>query len=291
MKHFLIWIALPILSVLSCSGDTNTTGDEANNNIDTSATDTVVIMSFTEFAGTCEALEANINSLDSITNWFNANKVQFSQEEKDSACMIYIQHMWKLEQSVDGEYDQEDEMQEQYGPYGFTIGGGEGMLWLIVNTAAVGEKFNDDISQDLREYLRLGEITGKQYTADAGMLISYEEWGDVLIDLEDRIRQNRKSKYYDQFIQTYQDFLRWYMWGMDNTPIQDWGSEPGLNDDVKVAYEKIIADESHRTGEIIRVHWLNMETGDGYNVPWDEQWRPSKAEIEHYFYDELEETE
>ncbi|MCB9224828.1 MAG: hypothetical protein R2780_14420 [Crocinitomicaceae bacterium] len=285
-----IFLAIfPAIVLTACGGSSDADHSE-NNMTDTSAVDsTAGTLTFEAFVAKCANLSYNeTSSLDSITAWFQASKDGFNADQKDSSCLLYVEQMNKLSGEVYGEYDQQKEFEKNYGPYGFTIGAGEGELWLIPNTDKAAQKFEGDLSDDFREYMRLGEITGKQYSADAGMMISYEEWGDMLIDLEDRIRANRDSKYYKDYVAVYQSYLRWYMWGMDNTPITKWDGEPGLNDEVKKAYEKMMNDTKHRTGAIIQVHWFNMETGDGYNIPWDEQWVPSFDEVEHYFYDELE---
>lgn len=288
MKNlFLLVFTASLLA--SCGGEESTDHENSSNMTDTTSADSVVVegLSFDDFAQKSAKLPAeDLNSLDSILNWYDVSKASFTQDEKDSSCLIYVEQMYKLTGHVDGEYHQEEEFKESYEPYGFNIGGGEGMLWLITDTEKAAQKFEGDLSKDLREYMRLGEITGKQYSADAGMIISYEDWGDMLIDLEDRIRANRKSKYYSSFVDAYMSYLRWYMWGMDNTPITRWDGEPGLNDEVRKAYEKIIDDKDHRTGEIIQRHWHSLEAGNDYDAPYDQRWILTKEEVEYYLFEE-----
>ena len=278
---------IPGLSFFACGGNGDT--NEETDNLPDNPKEQLV--AFSDFVGNVKSLQPIVENLDEAYNMFEANKTGFTPEEKDSACILYVDLMDKISLTEDKEDkgDNYKDLKEKFEPYGFNIGGGEGYLWLIPDVNAAGKRFEKDISSDLREYLRLGEITGKQYSADAGMMISYEEWGDILIDLEDRIRANRDSKYYDRFIVTYQDYLYWYMWGMDNTPITDWDTGY-LSEEVKAAYSKLVDDKTHRTGEIIRLHWFEFEVG-GPEIAMEEHWEPTKEEIEHYFYDELEEME
>jgi hypothetical protein len=286
MKN-LNFLLLPFVLILfACGGSEEATTDEHTDlATDTTSVDTIVVtLTFDEYVAEVNELKPSVENLDTSFALFEENKASFTTEEKDSACVLYISMIDKVAYNFGDIEDNSEEgymdLVAIYEPYGYKIGGGEGMLWLIPNYSVVGERFKDDLTLEYYEYLRLGEITGKQYSADAGMLISYKEWGDVLVELEDRARANKDSKFFSEFIRTYNDYLFWYMWGMDNTPITNWG-EPGLNEEVKTEYSRMIAKENG-TGRIIEQHLSNLEANN-YSFSWDDQWKLTEEEIVNYF--------
>ncbi|UKN01414.1 hypothetical protein K6119_16940 [Paracrocinitomix mangrovi] len=292
MKTFYFSLfSLSFLLITACGGNSGETENANQSDIhnevdqaDTVTVDSVVVesMTFDEYIAYTSELKKELSSLDSIFTKFETFQVQFSQEERDSVYFIYVDFMEKLVGKFgDIEcWDGGEEKADPYLPYGFNLFGGEGYCWLHVNTVVPGNKFKPYISDDVYKFAKLGEITGKQYSADAGMSISYVEWGNVLTDLEDRIRNNKDSKYYKDFISTYKSFLVWYMYGMDNTPITDW-ENPGLNEEVKNAYDKMINDTEHKTGAIISKHLEKLEESN-YDLSWDKRWELSDEEVEKY---------
>lgn len=290
MKHLIPLFAIAFY-LLSCGGSEESSNTSTNEEVvDTTQVDSLIsALSFTEYAERVSALSADAENLDSAYAWYETSKSAFTQEELDSACLLYVALMDKIAMGVYGEYDQEAEFEKMYNPYGFNVGMGEGELWLNVDTYAATEKFRDDLSKDLAEFMKLGEITGQQYSADAGLIISFSELGDLLIDLEDRIKANRESKYYGSFIGSYKMYLDWMMWGMDNTPTINYEGTGWDTDEVTKAYEKLIDDKDHRTGEIIQRHWHSLEAGNDYGAPYDQRWHLTVEEVEYYlFEDELE---
>lgn len=286
MRTSLYFLFSFLFLMISCGGESEPSGTAEDNVIvDTTAVDSVLEMSpmtFSDFAEMSVKLPNDqITSLDSIIDAYSLSKESFSQDERDSACMLYVAQMWKVSETVWGEYDEHDAFEEKYGAYGFNIGAGEGELWLNVDTEKAAQKFEGDLSKDLREYLRLGEVTGKQYTADAGMIISYADWADILIELEERMMANSESEYFDQFFYTYQSYLVTFMYGLDNTPAVSF--EGGkFEDDVYEAYMGLVNDEEHKTGMVIREHMGRMEVAN-YEWDWNTRWVPEKATIIDWF--------
>jgi hypothetical protein len=288
MKNLYFFIAILFL-FHSCGGGEDTTHQEESTtteNADTTAVDSVVsTMIFSEYIEKVNALDPLVENLDTSFAWFESSKANFTQDEKDSACAIYMVMLEKVAYNFgdveDNSEERYNDMVETYEPYGLNVGGGEGYLWLNTSSNVPAERFKDDISTDYYEYLRLGEITGKQYSADAGMMISYKEWGDVLIELEQRVRDNKQSKYKSAFIGTYIDFLFWYMWGMDNTPITSWGDEPGLNDEVATEYDRMLGMDNG-TARIIADHVVFLED-KAYEFTWDDRKRLTEEDVIQYF--------
>jgi hypothetical protein len=281
-NYFSLFFLIGFLFVFSCGGEQEKTDSSGKEEVsDTISLDTIAKITFQDYVDYQQNLEYDVSNLDSLFAKFQSMKSGLNQEEKDSAYFLYIDLMRSIERDFDDAEDMGDMydvLLEQYQPKGLTAAGAEGYLWLIVDTSVPGKLFKEDISKDVYAYAMLGEITGKQHSGDAAMMEGYKEWGDIVIDLENRVLENQESKYFYAFLETYNEFLFTFMWGMDNTPIRGWQEEPLLDPEVADAYATVIADDRHNTGIFIQDHIKFLESVS-FNYSWDDQQRLTLDEI------------
>lgn len=152
----------------------------------------------------------------------------------------------------------------------------------MVDTSVPGDIFKNDITDEVYQYSQLGKINGRQYTADAGIIISFEELGIVLVDAEERLIANYDSFYYSEFYETYHYLLKFMMYGAENTRVV-WPGEKKIDEEVYAAYGDIIADEDHKSGRIIQEHITRLEESDYEVLPYSDRWMPSMDMIHDAF--------
>ncbi|MEX1000531.1 MAG: hypothetical protein WDZ35_00300 [Crocinitomicaceae bacterium] len=232
-----------------------------------------------------ESLPPLIHSLDTFMVTFHQINANFTQEELDSSFHLYVEQMKRIARRV-GDLEQptgeeQDQLNKDYRPYGFENHGNEGFMWLEINKSKAIDGFRKFVSDDLLAYAALDEVVIRQYVADESRLSSHEDWADAVLELEDRLRANQFSTYYTEFMNTYKSFLYSLMWGMERMPVLSWGDEPQLLDEVKSTYDRLIADETHKTGKIIEEHVKRMEEKD-YKYNGEDQWFLTDKEVEHY---------
>ena len=294
MKN-LIFPFIGLLLLAGCSGaeSSDSTQDEDHIEVsnDSLATDTLAtnesaeMGTLTDIRVMSQELPKEVSSLDTLHAKITSWQSNLDQPAKDSAFHYYVKLMQQIANKV-GDIEMIEEsryeyLRDTYVPYGFNIQGSEGYTWLTIDQSVAVKPFKDIVSEDLLRYAKLDEITAQQYAADGGMMVGYEAWGKVVMDLEDRMRKNKNSKYYSEFKGTYKAFLQNFMYGMDNTPITTWEEPKQLTEETKAAYEMVIADKQHKTGNIIKEHMLRLEANN-YEWDWDRMWQLSDKELKKY---------
>ncbi len=292
MKNLLLGSALILmLSCQSSSSESQPVDQAVDNSEQISAENDTTAVSveselteskYADYKELSTTLPKTIEGLDSLMHFFNTHNVDFSASEKDSAYFDYLNLMYAV-QDQHGEDDLDESELEAYKTKGFNVFSSEGISWIVVNEAAVGENFKSAISKDVYAYSQLGEYSSKQLSADAGLWYTFSQMGEMILELEDKIFENENSVYLNEFIGVYQDYLNLYMWGLDNTPIFDWSNDNKLDAEVEKSYQTIIEDANHKTGLILDTHLRNLKANDPDFFSWQNQWRPSKDEIKTYF--------
>ena len=232
MKYFVSLTFILILSVQSCSA-----GEEESENVDQieeiesadslkvdSTSETLIdadIASYEDLENFGSTAEPELTSLDRFLEGYRAIKSDLNQSQKERSYFTYVGIMELIALKKYwfwGEFD-EAETTAQYGAYGLNMAGGEGEYSLMVDSSVPGEIFKNDITDEVYQYSQLGKINGRQFTADAGIIISFAELGTVLLDAEERLIANYDSFYYSEFYSTYYDLLEYMMYGAENTDL------------------------------------------------------------------------
>lgn len=255
------------LTLLSCAGEA--TDDTIDQDSTATVSDSLEAgAAFTEFCNYVADLPAEIANIDSMFAHYEAAKTNFSVEEKDSSFFVAMAFMNGFEVSEEevGDYSQKamKDIEKKYGKAGFQVWYAEGYPYIVTDIKFLENRFKKDISADLDDYLDVLKKTFVQVTSDAGLVISWNELADLTLTCEEYMVENPDSKYQENVLVFYEDYLRFLMWGLDNTPILEWpveGQPNQLNAEVSETYQKLIKDDRHKTGKIIADHltWLESK--------------------------------
>ncbi len=99
---------------------------------------------------------------------------------------------------------------------------GEGMTEIRPKPRYFLEIFENYVTPDYREFLKINaKEDEKLYSADAGLVISFEELGDRILTWENFLRQYPNSKLMEKAKTIYKSYQHTYLIGMVNTPVVD----------------------------------------------------------------------
>lgn len=263
MKKYFAPIVLAF-ALFSCAGDSEETiTEDPINNLE----EIVVVPPFVEFKSYVAGLKPELSNIDSLFAKYDALKEGFSQEEKDSSYFIAndFMNLFEVDESEQEDYSEKavKALNKKYNQAGFTVGNEEGYYFLWTDMNFLEKKFKKDLSAELNDYLVVEKKVNGQITSDAGLIISWADLAKMIIICEDYMVKNNDSKYFDEVMELYLTRMRFFMWGLDNTPIVDWNSVEGepkyLDIEVEAEYQKMIKDKKHKTGTIIADHLVFLD--------------------------------
>ena len=95
---------------------------------------------------------------------------------------------------------------------------GEGMVEIKTKNDFYNNIFRNYVSDDYKEYIAIKSEEDKvSYSADAGLLISFEKIGERVITWEKLLAKYPTSKLRNKIREQYQSYQSDYLFGMDNT--------------------------------------------------------------------------
>lgn len=268
--------------LVSCAGDSTETEeiDPADN-----LEEIIVVPPFVQFKTYVASLENDLPNIDSLFAKYDALKEGFTQEEKDSAYFIAhdFMYLFEVEESEQEDYSEKavKALEKKYTKAGFILGNEEGYFYVWPDIKFLEKKFKKDLSKELSDYLAVEKKVNGQITSDAGLIISWADLAKMILVCEDYMVENNDSKYFDNVMALYLERMRFFMWGLDNTPVVDWVFEEGepkhLNAEVEKEYNKLTNDTKHGTGAIIADHLLFLEAHN-FDFSYEEQVDLTEAE-------------
>lgn len=286
MKYY-SYLLLGGIILSSCSGSSeNETGVVDSTN---TASDTLIAGNpFNEFKTYVDQLEKNIENVDSAFAKYEALKINFDQNQKDSSFFILKDFMGSFDISEEemGDWTEENQnnIEKKYTKAGFQIWWAEGYPYPAADIKFLEKKLKKDMSAELGDYVDVLKVTYAQTTSDAGLSIEWKELGDRMLVCEDFLMENPESIYTQDVLSQYSELLNFMMWGLDNTPVTNvYDSEaiPAMDEMVSEEYQRLIKDNKHKTGKILADHlsWLESK---GFRFEYEEVKYMSLAEIKTY---------
>ncbi len=287
MKTSTFFLLSTIAILTSCAG--NAPESDSKNDTTTISSDSIVTgAAFTEFTTYIASVERTVEKIDSAFAKFETLKIDFTQEEKDSAFFVMRDYLWDFEVAADEqEITSEDDMKKldkKYSKYGFVMSYNEGYAYLMPDIKFLSKKFKNDISVELDDYVDILKVSMAQLTNDAGLVIEWSELVDRILTYEEFLAENTESKYWNNVLFDYVEETNFLLWGLDNSPIIDSWSEEGtkkLDETVAEVYQKLIKDDKHKTGKIIADHLAWLESKN-FTFTWEEQTRLTEDEAKMY---------
>lgn len=246
---------------VACAGNETATeiSNDSNNN---EPVDSALVQDdFSTFVNYVDALEPTISNVDSAFAKYDGFEKGFTQEQHDSSFFVIKQFMQKFEiaeDEIDYSEDGFGKLEKKYSKAGFWLWSEEGYYYPMPDNKFLYKKFKKNISAELGDFINLLIEIDYQITADAGLIIPYEDLANQVIICEDYLVKNADSKYFDEAMVLYHDRLNFLMWGLDNTPvINNWNEDEilKLEAEVETAYNNVINDKKHKSGLIIKDHW------------------------------------
>jgi len=120
--------------------------------------------------------------------------------------------------------------------YGYRLEFPEGMICIGYDRSYISKHFYDFVSPTMKSYLeRLNKDNEDKFAGDAAIMISEKEYVERLIWYENFEKKNPDFPYKDRVKATRQQLFSFFLTGMDNTPVKDYGSDE-ISDYFKNAY-------------------------------------------------------
>ncbi|UKN01415.1 hypothetical protein K6119_16945 [Paracrocinitomix mangrovi] len=224
-----------------------------------------------------------LSSLDTLYFGYQKLKDSLDQSQRDSSFCYYLDLMDRIKSEFKVKKQEEfDKVSPDYVKYGFkavsqTNGiSGKTSYFLIPNRPEAASKFKGELSNVIQEYADLGLY--KQSSFNNGYLtLSFDELANTILDIEDRMRRNVESPYFDEFVLMYCAYMDFLMYGAGKTPsIAENNS--AWAEGVEEAYVKIIGDENHKSRNIIIIHKNTLEQND-FNYDYFDRWIITEEDI------------
>lgn len=188
------------------------------------------------------SIDSNNTDRDSIFLLFNIKFYTITERLNDS---LYTKFNYLTVQLQKDSTTQElNAFENNLTDCGLAIFQTEGMYYLDVMPDFFYGNFKDRVSEGVREFLKIRKDELKQgFSEDAMLLISFDDLYDRIIRWEKFLIQFPNTVYTDYANSLYTTYLETLMTGMDNSRVFTPDSDI-LLPDVKVLYEKIIAEKS-----------------------------------------------
>ncbi|WLR50391.1 hypothetical protein LC040_14130 [Bacillus tianshenii] len=113
---------------------------------------------------------------------------------------------------------------------------GEGMLGIAINYKWMQKQLYDELSAQINDYFAIRQ--NLNVVSDGTLTISWDELADRIINLEDFMMRNPTFSKSPDLHQYYYQFLTYYLFGIDNSPVFD--SNGKLLPEVKDSYERFM---------------------------------------------------
>jgi hypothetical protein len=206
-----------------------------------------------------------LDTLDVYTASLAAHKYQelFQDEQptfRDSGYILFSNYYKKLDRNLNelhvkdtGNYhafipgytskkentptDKQKQYVEDLHKNGFQLASAEGMTYIQPDFDVVNSWFAPYVSPALKEYLeQLNKENKEGFAADAGLVISPEQYADRVIWWENFIKNNPSFVLLDEAKEKQKHLLTFFILGMDNTPIRSY-KDGSLEPYYKTAYD------------------------------------------------------
>ncbi len=126
----------------------------------------------------------------------------------------------------------------------------EGAFYPIIDYETL-KIYNDYLSDEMKGYIDIKSIDSNNPTVlDASLVISFDELAERLIKTENYIKEYPDGIRYEELLRLFGVYLRFYLEGVDNTPIYDYETKEIKNEVLK-SYKKTEAKKDTVTSNIV----------------------------------------
>lgn len=137
----------------------------------------------------------------------------------------------------------------------------EGMAWPVEEHRYMYDNFGTMGTPAMKGYLKQMMNDLKEgFSADAGLVISPQEFADRIVFWQEFRDQFPNFKPLGADLPGFQEYIGFFMTGLDNTPAFDWGEKNDLYPEWKKAYESVMTRvPKSEAGEVIKDYYAVLK--------------------------------
>jgi hypothetical protein len=262
---------------VSCSNDAPNENKSQNNNVEQKeesidsilTTDPVEILTgFPRFFFVKDSLGFELENVKVLADTYSKEKTYFNQLEKDTAYFIILDFLKEITISPEDdkalyEYNElkESEIAKYYKKFGVSIESAEGEYYCVPDYSYLAELFKEDLNPELEIYKEFLVLSNRHIFDDGGLMITWMELASQILETEDFYAELKMTEYKQEVFNEYCRIIHPLMYGMENSFIVNSSSDSvvGLLPEVEEAYNMLILDPIHNSGNLFTKHLENQK--------------------------------
>ncbi len=136
----------------------------------------------------------------------------------------------------------------------------EGTIYIASQPDFLFNNFGPYLPEAFRDYLAITkEHDSEIWVDDACLLISFEDLGDRIIAWENFMEKYPEFEYYQDIKETHDRYLRFFLMGLDNSPLFNYPDDL-LDPNIQKAYENYIQKNGAReSGKLVNSYYELLE--------------------------------
>lgn len=137
----------------------------------------------------------------------------------------------------------------------------EGMAWPVEDHRYMYDNFGTMGSPAMKTYFKQMKSDLKEgFSVDAGLRISPKEFADRIVFWQEFEDQYPDFKPLGNELPNLEDYVAFFMTGLDNTPAFDWGDKNDLYPEWKAAYESVMTRiPKTRSGKVVKDYYAVLK--------------------------------
>lgn len=227
----------------------------------------IQLFGFEGFLFVKDSLTPELENCKVLTDTYSELKLDFNQLEKDTSYFIVLEFMKEISIAPEDdkalyEYDdiKETEIAEYYEEHGILISSAEGEYYCVPDYTFLANVFNGDLNPELTVYSGFLILENKPTFYDGGLIITWMELAKQIIETEDFYSELKDTKYSEEVFTHYTWKINALLYGTENSIlIDETDSLRQLSVDALKAYEFLMSDSVHNSGNLFSVHFKNMK--------------------------------
>ena len=240
---------------------------------------------FPRFFFVKDSLGFELENVKVLADTYSTEKIHFNQLEKDTAYFLILDFLKEIRIASEDdkalyEYNQvkESEIAKYYKRFGILIESSEGEYYCAPDYSYLAKLFKGDLNTELDIYKDFLVVSNRHVLDDGGLMISWMDLASQIIETEDYYHELSNSIYKEDVFSNYTWIINPLLYGTENSFNDDDYNDTikGLIPEVKSAYDMLILDPIHNSGNLVAAHFENLKNVDF----------KSRGEKMHYMTDE-----
>lgn len=227
-----------------------------------------VLTGFPRFYFVKDSLGFELENVEVLANTYSKEKIYFNQLEKDTAYFIILDFLKEIRIAPEDdkalyEYNEvkESEIAKYYRRYGILIESSEGEYYCVPDYSYLAKLFDGDLNPELDIYKDFLVVRNRHIFDDGGLMISWMELASQILETEDFYHDLMEPGYKQDVLLNYSWLVNPMFYGSENSYIVDVYNDSivGLLPEVQEAYDMIMLDPIHNSGNLFTTHLENLK--------------------------------